>query len=160
MVFSSVENDPVFVFSPEELTIGCPELSACLGVRLSVRPWWPQPSLSVTAYLHILFTATLCEQVRCCITRGHLVKFSLPHVVLLLFVFVFPTRVQEIPRFQFSTRWNARETAAVSACAQWRPSNTDSPYSFARPPSTCNRRAPCSTSSPCQWSPHPRTSSP
>lgn len=65
-----------------------------------------------------------------------------------------------ILRFLCCTRWNAPEMAAVSVCARWRPSNTDSRYSSAKPPFTCNRRAPCSTSSPCQWSPHPRTSSP
>lgn len=146
-----ITTNPYIVFSPEELTTGCLALSACLGVRLWVRPWWPQPNLSATVFLHILFTATSYEQVRCSPTWTFL--FGNPSY------WCFTIHLQEILRFLFCTRWNVQETAAVSACAQWRPSNMDSPYSFAKHPFTCNRRAPCSTSSPCQWSPHLRTSS-
>jgi len=67
--------------------------------------------------------------------------------------------LQGIRRFQCCTRWNARETAAVSPCAPWRPSSMGSLSWRARPPSTCCSRVPCSTSSPCRRSRSRKTSS-
>lgn len=71
----------------------------------------------------------------------------------------FLLHLKEIPRFQSCIRWNAQEMAAVSAYAQWRPFSMDSLYLSAKHLSTCSKRVPCSTSSPCPSSLNQKTSS-